>query len=66
MSWVYIAVEKIERVTDKAFLVRTEQGEKHWIPYSHVSPEDRDDYEEGDIDLEMPVTEWLAKEKGLG
>jgi hypothetical protein len=64
-EWVYIQVEEIEAETDKALLCRVE-GRKEWIPKSQISPEDVDQYQKGDRDVEIPVTSWIAEQKGLG
>ncbi len=60
--WVHLDVDRIKKATDKAFLVEID-GEEYWLPVSQVS--DPDDYEEGDTDCTMSVTEWIAHEKGL-
>lgn len=61
-SWVHLDVEEVKRETDKAFLVVID-GEQVWIPKSQIdSP---DDYEEGDTNCTISVTEWIANEKGL-
>ncbi len=62
-GYVHVGVEEILRETDAAFLCRIE-GEDVWLPRSQIA--DPDDYEVGDSDLTMSITEWLAREKGLG
>jgi len=62
-NWVHIEVEEIVCETDKAFLCRVD-GEEHWFPKSQVS--NPEDYEEGDADVTLSITEWIANEKGLG
>jgi hypothetical protein len=63
-GWVHLEVEEILKETDNAFLLilRDWEGE-FWIPKSQVS--DSGDYEEGDVDCTISVTEWIANEKGL-
>lgn len=63
MSWVHLDVAKIVRETDSAFLVRLESGDEHWVPKSQIS--DPEDYEVGDEDVTISITEWLAQQKGL-
>jgi hypothetical protein len=60
--FVTVNVDKILRETDKAFLVEID-GDEVWLPFSQVA--DFNDYAEGDEDLELSVTEWIANEKGL-
>lgn len=61
-SWVHVEVERIVRETDLAFLCLID-GEEYWLPKSQVS--DPDDYEEGDENCEMSISEFIAHEKGL-
>ena len=61
--YVHLDVEKIVKVTDKAMLLRLEDSEV-WVPLSQVA--DADDYEEGDEDCCVSVTEWFAEKEGLG
>ena len=60
--WIHIEVERIKRETDKAFLVEIE-GEEVWLPKSQIA--DWEDYEEGDTDCTMSISEFIADEKGL-
>lgn len=62
-GWVHLDFEEILRETDKALLVRFEDGEEHWIPLSQIA--DSDDYSEGDVNGTISITEWIANEKGL-
>ena len=52
----------ILQVTEKAVLIRYD-GEKHWIPKSQMAYPD--DFEPGDVDLTVSVTEWIAEQKGI-
>ncbi len=64
MAWVHLSVAKIVRETDAAFLVRLEDGDEEvWLPKSQIS--DPEDYEVGDEDVTISITEWLAQQKGL-
>lgn len=63
-NWVHLDVEEIVRETDKAFLVRLEDGEEVWLPKGQVA--DADDYKEGDTNCTLSISEWIAGEKGLG
>ena len=62
-NYVHIDVDRIERVTEKAMLVLLD-GEEVWLPLSQVA--DADDYAAGDEDCCISITEWIAREKGLG
>lgn len=61
-DWVYVQVDRIKVETDKAFLCLI-GDEEMWLPKSQI--EDVDDYEEGDTDVELAISEWIANEKGL-
>ncbi len=63
-SWVHLEGCTVLRVTEKALLVEYSDSE-FWLPLSQIDPESRDQYEEGDEDVTVSVTEWLAKQKGL-
>lgn len=63
-EWVHLDVAKILRETDRAFLLRLEEdGEEVWVPKAQVS--DPEDYQEGDENVTVSVTRWLAEQKGL-
>jgi len=62
MAWIHLDVELIVKETPKAFLCRID-GDDYWIPKSQVS--DPGDYEEGDANCGISVTEFIANEKGL-
>lgn len=61
--WIHLDVERIERETDRAFKLILDDGEEVWMPKSQVS--DPDDYQEGDTNVSMSVTDWIAEQKGL-
>lgn len=61
--WIRLDVAEITRATEKAFLVVLKGGEEVWLPFSQVR--DAEEYEVGMTDVEMPITEWLAEQKGL-
>ncbi len=61
--YIHVAVEEIRAVTDKALLCLIE-GQEYWLPLSQVA--DAEDYEKGDKDLTLSITEWIADQKGLG
>jgi hypothetical protein len=63
-NWVHLEGCNVLRVTDKAMLVEYDDGEL-WLPLSQIDPESRDQYEEGDEDVTVSITLWLAKEKGI-
>jgi hypothetical protein len=62
-NWVHLDVDEILRETDAAFLVQIGEDEV-WLPKSQI--DGADGYEVGDCDLTISVTEWLARQKGLG
>lgn len=62
-EWVHVLVAVIRKETDKAFNVQMEDGQIFWIPKSQIS--DADDYEAGDRNVEISITEWIANEKGI-
>lgn len=57
----YLDVDLILKEGDKAFLCIVD-GEEIWIPKSQMP--DWDDYNEGDKDVELAVTEWYAEKQG--
>ncbi len=61
-GYVHVDVDLIKNETEKAFLVVID-GTEYWLPKSQVS--DPDDYEAGDTDCVMSVTEFIARKKGL-
>lgn len=64
-NYVHIDVEEILRVTDKALLCLID-GEEVWLPLSQIADADDYDFGVGDQELTVSITEWLAREKGLG
>lgn len=62
-EYIHLDVEKILQETDKAFLVRLEDGTELWLPFSQVA--DYEDYEAGDKNCTISITEWLARQKGI-
>lgn len=61
-NYVTIMVDEILRETDAAFLLEID-GDEFWIPKSQVA--NPSDYEMGDKECSMSVTEFIAREKGL-
>lgn len=61
-GFVHVAVERIVQETDKAFLCLID-GAQVWLPKSQIA--DADDYDAGDEDVTLSVTEWIAAQKGL-
>jgi len=55
---------RIEKETEKAFLVVVD-GEKIWLPKSQVVADESDPLEEGSEEVDIAITEWIAREKGL-
>ena len=62
-SYVHVDIDEVVKETEGAFLVLIE-GEQYWLPKSQIA--DAKDYEEGDCGCTMSVTEFIAKQKGLG
>ncbi len=60
--WVHIDVDEIRRETEKAFLIVIED-EEYWLPKSQIA--DADNYNQGDTDCTMSITEFIAGEKDL-
>lgn len=63
-NWIHLDVVKIHRESEKAFELELEGGELVWVPKSQIS--EPDDLEEGDEDVTVSITEWIAEQKGLG
>lgn len=61
-GYVHVEVDRIERETDAAFLVIID-NDQFWLPKSQIA--DADDYNAGDEDVTLSITEWIANEKGL-
>lgn len=60
----YIELEvRVVTNTDKAVLVRLEDGEETWIPWSQV--EDNGEGFRFGYEGPMYVTEWFAEKEGL-
>ena len=62
-NWIHLDVKLIVKETDRAFLLRLDDDTEHWIPKNQIS--DPDDYEEGDKDCSVSITEWIAEQKGI-
>ena len=61
-QYVHVSVDEIRRITEKAFLAIIGE-EEVWLPISQIA--DADAYKEGDKDLTLSITNWIANEKGL-
>ena len=62
-NWIHLDVEKIVKITDSAMLVLID-SEEFWLPLSQV--DDSESFQEDDENITVSVTEWIAKQKGLG
>lgn len=60
--WVHLEDCSVKRVTEKALLIEYD-GEEVWLPLSQVSEGEK--YEEGDEEVTVSITEWIAKQKNL-
>ena len=61
-GYAHIEVDEIKRETDGAFLFVID-GEEKWVPKSQVA--DPDDYERGDENCSVSITEWFANKEGI-
>lgn len=62
-NWIHLEVVEVKAKTEKAMLVELEDGEEIWIPLSQIA--DSDDYDKGDENCTISVTEWIAEQKDL-
>lgn len=63
-NWIHIDVEEIRKETDRAFLLILDDfPDGVWLPKNQVS--DPQDYHEGDCEVSMSITEWIAEQKGI-
>jgi hypothetical protein len=64
-DYVHLDFEEIVAESQKALLVRFEEGEQPlWIPLSQVA--DSDDYSVGDGPGTISLTAWICEQKELG
>lgn len=61
-NYIHLDDVKILKETDRAFLIEIEEGQ-FWIPFTQIS--DPDDYVEGDENVSMSITEWIAEKAGI-
>lgn len=61
-QYVEIEVEKVVKETDHAFLFQIE-GEEYWVPKSQLESEDG--LVEGEEDITVSMTHFIAEKKGL-
>jgi hypothetical protein len=61
-NYIHLEVERIKKVTANAMLCVID-GDDVWLPLSQVS--DEEDYDEGDTNVTVSITEWLADQRGL-
>lgn len=66
-NYVHLEGCNIHAVTDAAILVEFDLSDDaavvEWFPKSQVA--DADDFEKGDRDVTVSITEWIAKQKGI-
>jgi hypothetical protein len=62
-SWVHLTVDEVVRETDKALLLRLDDGEEVWVPLSQIA--DNELYFEGDRYCCIFVSQWFAEKEGL-
>lgn len=59
---------KILKCTQLAVQCETEDGEKHWFPFSQIREPDQATLVDGigsEQTFEVSIPEWMAKEKGF-
>lgn len=61
-GYTYIDVDEIKVITAAAMLCVIE-GTEVWLPLSQIA--DAGDYDVGDADVEIAITEFIARQKGL-
>lgn len=61
-KYILVPVDKVVAATDMALLLEVD-GEEYWVPKSQM--EDPDEFVRGDRNVEIFMTEWIAKQKGL-
>jgi hypothetical protein len=67
-SYIHLEGCEVKRLTDRAALLRfTLDGdeEEHWFPFSQMADGEADKVAEGDTDITVSITEWIAREKAL-
>lgn len=57
---VTVHVDEIRRESEKAILVAIGE-EEIWLPKSQL----RGDYSEGESDIDVTMTKWIAEQKGI-
>jgi hypothetical protein len=60
--YVTLIASVVEATTDRAVLFDFGDGGEVWVPRSVLED---DDFEEGDLDVEVSVALWFARDKGL-
>lgn len=58
-----LEVSEIKRITERSMLVVID-GSEHWIPTMYIDAVE--EYVPGDVDVEISVPDWLARDRGLG
>jgi hypothetical protein len=61
-NYIEIEVEEIKAATDKALLCVID-GEETWLPRSQV--DGGENFENGEKNVSMYITQFIAREKGL-
>lgn len=62
-NWQHFDFEEIVAETDKALLIRFEDGREEWMPLSQIA--DPDSYKKGDRNGTISLTDWIVHQKGL-
>ncbi len=64
-EFIPIKVRRIMRVVAKAILIRTDNGEEHWLPLSQVKPPETP-FKQNQRNLTVEVAEWVVENKRIG
>lgn len=56
---------EVKATTDKAVLLRFDDGEERWIPRSQIGTEPDEDFSRGDEIEALLIKSWFAKKEGF-
>lgn len=63
-EFVHLEDCDILNVTDRAILIRF-KSETHWIPVSQLADGEDHNFEKGDREITVSISEWIAEQKGI-
>lgn len=61
-NYVYLEDCEVIAITRYALLILYD-GEQYWIPTSQIA--DPETYSKGDSGITIPITQWIAEQKGM-